>query len=116
MWLRRPRIPRRGAHQMQVTVLIPVFNDWESLRVLLGQLDEALDRPGLSTQIVVLDDASTIPCPPDLLGGRPGLRERVFTLAMRRNLGHQRAIAIGLAYVHDHVPCDAVVVMDGDGE
>ena len=101
---------------MQVTVLIPVFNDWESLRVLLGQLDEALDRRGVSTRMVVVDDASTTPCPADLLDGRPGLRDRVFVLAMRRNLGHQRAIAIGLAYVHDHVPCDYVVVMDGDGE
>jgi hypothetical protein len=35
---------------------------------------------------------------------------------LRRNLGHQRAIAIGLAYVERHVPCEAVLVMDADGE
>ena len=101
---------------MQVTVLIPVFNDWESLRVLLGRLDRELNHQEYDPRVVVLDDASTAPCPPDLLDQCPTLRGRVFTLAMRRNLGHQRAIANGLAYVHDHVPCDAVVVMDGDGE
>lgn len=35
---------------------------------------------------------------------------------LRRNLGHQRAIAIGLVHVHKAVSCDAVLVMDGDGE
>jgi polyisoprenyl-phosphate glycosyltransferase len=42
--------------------------------------------------------------------------KRVEILELRRNLGHQRAIAIGLAYIHANEPCQAVVVMDGDGE
>ena len=37
-------------------------------------------------------------------------------LRLRRNLGHQRAIAVGLAYVEDRFKHDAVVVMDSDGE
>ena len=37
-------------------------------------------------------------------------------LRLRRNLGHQRAIAVGLAYVEDCLQADAVVIMDGDGE
>src|SRR5262249_50615331 len=41
---------------------------------------------------------------------------RVQILELRRNLGHQRAIAIGLAYIHANEPCEAVIVMDGDGE
>jgi cellulose synthase/poly-beta-1,6-N-acetylglucosamine synthase-like glycosyltransferase len=40
----------------------------------------------------------------------------VQLLTLRRNVGHQRAIAVGLAYVHEHIACDAVVVMDADGE
>jgi hypothetical protein len=35
---------------------------------------------------------------------------------LRRNLGHQRAIAIGLAHVERTLTCDAVLVMDADGE
>ena len=38
----------------------------------------------------------------------------VEVLHLRRNLGHQRAIAIGLAYLEAHSTCEAVVVMDGD--
>lgn len=41
---------------------------------------------------------------------------KVQILELRRNLGHQRAIAIGLAYVHANEPCQAVLIMDGDGE
>ena len=37
-------------------------------------------------------------------------------LPLRRNLGHQRAIAIGLAYVEQHIDNRCVVVMDSDGE
>ena len=40
----------------------------------------------------------------------------VDVLPLRRNLGHQRAIAIGLAYVEQHIDNRCVVVMDSDGE
>ncbi len=40
----------------------------------------------------------------------------VRRLILKRNLGHQRAIAIGIAYIHHHIPHHAVLVMDGDGE
>src|SRR5260370_24032594 len=40
----------------------------------------------------------------------------VGILQLRRNLGHQRAIAVGLVYVYENIPCSAVVVMDADGE
>jgi hypothetical protein len=37
-------------------------------------------------------------------------------LALRRNVGHQRAIAIALAFVDEQRSPDTLVVMDGDGE
>jgi hypothetical protein len=40
----------------------------------------------------------------------------VDVLELRRNLGHQRAIAVGLAYVEANESCASLVVMDGDGE
>lgn len=52
-----------------------------------------------------------------------GFAQRPFTalrsvdvLQLRRNLGHQRAIAVGLVFVYQNLPCTAVVVMDADGE
>ena len=37
-------------------------------------------------------------------------------MTLATNVGHQRAIAIALAYLHDRVAPGAVLVMDGDGE
>ena len=42
--------------------------------------------------------------------------QRVRVLRLRRNLGHQRAIAIGLVHVQQAMACDAVIIMDADGE
>lgn len=98
-----------------VIVLIPVYNDWEAVRLLLAQLDRELSRAGRSARIVLVDDGSTMTVPRNLVGD-PVALDRISVLALRRNLGHQRALAIGLSYVEAHFPCRAVVVMDGDGE
>jgi hypothetical protein len=67
--------------------------------------------------LLLVDDGSSVPCPPEFLEGRPLLSIReVEHLRLRRNVGHQRAIAIGLAHVHAHLRCESVLVMDGDGE
>ena len=103
------------ASPADVAILIPVFNDWAAVRMLLGDLDRALTAAGRSASVVLVDDGSTQPVPADLIG-RPTALHRVSILTLRRNLGHQRALAVGLAYVEAHLPCRALVVMDGDGE
>ncbi|MCA2812328.1 MAG: glycosyltransferase [Microcystis sp. M090S1] len=99
----------------QILFVIPVFNDWESLSVLLSDLDCALKQNQKVGQILAVDDSSN-----NEYGNLP-LRslsaiESVFVLHLKRNLGHQRAITIGLAYVQENFQTDIVVVMDGDGE
>jgi len=97
-------------------VLIPVFNDWESLGKLLPRLDEVLAAHGVKADVLVVDDGSTSE-PDDIVGLDLFVAlARVDVLRLRRNLGHQRAIAVGLAYVEDCLHADAVVIMDGDGE
>ena len=100
-----------------VTVLLPVFNDWEALARLLGPLGSALAGRGLTARVLVVDDGSTQEAGPDQWrGGGPAIRS-VEVLRLRRNLGHQRAIAVGLAYLEAERPaCQLVVVMDSDGE
>lgn len=100
--------------RFRAVVLIPNFNDWEPLALVLEQLDAALARVSAAVRVLVVDDASTRSAQAAL----PPFKhiEEVSVLPLRRNLGHQRAIAIGLAYVEQHIACDAVVVMDGDGE
>lgn len=99
----------------RIVVLMPVFDDWESAHMLLGRLDRFAATRSAPVRILILDDGSTQPAPPDLGDGLKSV-ERVTLLRLRRNLGHQRAIAIGLAYIQALQACRFVVVMDGDGE
>ena len=57
-----------------------------------------------------------MPAPDDLLQTKLRNISAIETLLLRRNLGHQRAIAIGLCFIHAERPCGAVLVMDADGE
>jgi len=94
---------------------IPVFNDWEAVARLLTALDGVAAGLADSVSVLLVDDASTEPVP-GALPFRPAAIRRVHVLPLRRNLGHQRAIAIGLTFVYSQWPCRAVVVMDADGE
>jgi glycosyltransferase involved in cell wall biosynthesis len=99
-----------------VMILIPVFNDWESLSQLLPRLDAALAPHFLTVDVLIVDDGSTVEYDA-LMTGQPYVAlGRIDVLRLRRNLGHQRAIAIGLAYIEDRCRAGAVVIMDGDGE
>jgi glycosyltransferase involved in cell wall biosynthesis len=97
-------------------VLLPLYNDWESLQLLLAQLDGELARKGILARVLVVDDGS--PHQPDEMfaSGPFEALAKVEVLTLWRNLGHQRAIAIGLAYVAQHIDGRCVVVMDSDGE
>ena len=99
-----------------LAILIPNFNDWESLRLLLPQLDRAMQGSGHQVSVLVVDDASTEPMPEDWPGPNFSTIDSVEILHLRSNQGHQRAIALGLYHLHEFTEIDAVVVMDGDGE
>lgn len=100
----------------KVLFVIPVFNDWTSLAVLLKHLDQKLSEQGISAEILAVDDASTLPSKSALDLIRPTAIEKVYLLKLRRNLGHQRAITVGLAYAEEKCSADMIVVMDSDGE
>jgi hypothetical protein len=99
-----------------VVILIPVYDDWEAVALLLRNLDQVLVGQPWRARVLLIDDGSTQPAPDELAHLPLAALEDVSVLALRRNLGHQRAIAVGLAYVEKHLPCRALVVMDGDGE
>jgi glycosyltransferase involved in cell wall biosynthesis len=99
----------------ELLVLIPVFNDWEAVSRVLPELDEQAGRIAGPVAVLLVDDGSTDPTPVRL-PFEPRHLARVEVLPVRRNLGHQRAIALGLTFVYERRPCRAVVVMDGDGQ
>ena len=105
-----------GGVDARLLVLIPIFEDWAAAGLLLADLDRALGDRNLRAAVWLVDDGSMEPAPRSL-GARPyQALESISVLALRRNLGHQRAIAIGLAAAHEQFRPTAVVVMDGDGE
>ncbi|WP_435015861.1 glycosyltransferase [Tundrisphaera sp. TA3] len=106
----------RAEARRPALLVIPTFNDWESLAGLLPMLDEALAAGGYAADVLIVDDGSTEPLRPDFARGPYRALKRVDALPLRRNLGHQRAIAIGFAYAEDRLDHEAIVVMDADGE
>lgn len=99
----------RGGHAL--VVVTPVYEDREAATRLLTELAAAV--PG--AYVVVVDDGSVrVPFEPDAVAAA-GLDGEV--LRLRRNVGHQRAIAIGLCHVATYLRGHRrVVVMDADGE
>jgi hypothetical protein len=96
-------------------ILMPIFNDWASAQQLLMDLGRVLDEAGLRAQVLLIDDGSTQPSP-EGFGSRSGGIVDLSIVRLLRNLGHQRAIAIGLGVVYEDDPALPVVIMDADGE
>jgi polyisoprenyl-phosphate glycosyltransferase len=93
-------------------ILLPVFNDGESLGILLSKLDTIChNEPSSTFSVLIINDGSTEP-----LAITPIAGLKIKLLHLQRNIGHQKAIAIGLAYIKHDMPCDKVLVMDSDGE
>ena len=100
----------------RLVILMPVYNDWNAFSLLLPKLDQELKSNQLKANLFLVDDGSTVPVPENVCSNHLQAIMTLDVLSLRRNLGHQRAIAIGLSYIEANLPCDAVVVMDSDGE
>lgn len=96
----------------QFVVVMPIYEDKEASSRLFQEL---YAEYGTSVYVVAVDDGSVRqPVGIDALEAY-GLAGIVITL--KRNVGHQRAIAIGINYVAEHLKdIEHTVVMDSDGE
>jgi polyisoprenyl-phosphate glycosyltransferase len=101
-----------NATDHRFAIVMPVYEDREASTRLLKELfAEYGNRP----YVVIVDDGSLHQPVQLQVLNEVGLSGVVIRL--KRNVGHQRAIAIGLNYVADHhpdMPC--TIVMDSDGE
>jgi hypothetical protein len=100
---------------MDLTILMPVYDDWPAAAMVCAGIDEAVRGRKGATRILLVDDGSTVPHVGTSFGPLKSIQS-IDLLRLRRNLGHQRAIAVGLVHIHRHRPGDSVVVMDSDGE
>ncbi len=97
-------------------IVMPVFNDWEPLQKLLDLIDAVLAGKDLQAKILLIDDASSDRPNRSALRRKYVSLTELHLLSLRRNLGHQRAIAIGLAFINDHLPAERIIIMDADGQ
>ncbi len=109
-------LPPYSSDKRTLLIVIPAFNDWQALEKLLALIDEISLPQDISLKVVIVDDYSTEVIPPSFLEAKFNQIKQVNVLRLQRNLGHQRAITIGLCYVYHNFDCNFIVVMDGDGE
>jgi glycosyltransferase involved in cell wall biosynthesis len=100
-----------------LAVITPVYNDWPSFRQLLADLSLAAAGAKYRFRIIAVDDGSTDPMPLDLVDGiATDHLESLDVLRLAINMGHQRAIAIGMCTALENEETAQVLAMDADGE
>ena len=100
--------------KMKIIILIPVYNDWESLKKLLSEINDNLESfSDINFECLIVNDASTIQ-PPELK--KPSNFLSIELLNMKENRGHARCNAFGIRYVFQNKEFDNLILMDGDGE
>jgi glycosyltransferase involved in cell wall biosynthesis len=101
----------------RIAIVTPILDDWEALQRLVAALGVQLAGVAAAFELIAIDDGSNSPFEiRDLQLPRDGAIRAVTLVRLALNLGHQRAIAVGLSEAGARADLDAVVVMDGDGE
>ncbi len=96
-------------------ILIPVFNDDQSLNKLLEKINEHLENfTTFQTEIIILNDKSTEKI--TLENKKLKNFSKVSMLTVKKNLGSQKIIAVGLNYLRNIKDNFFVTVIDSDGE
>lgn len=91
-----------------VSIVIPMYNEEESATQTLDEVVNALEYYKGKTEIIFVDDCSTDRSIEVLSNARRG--QRVKILALRKNVGHMRALCIGIS----HAEGDCVITLDCD--
>jgi glycosyltransferase involved in cell wall biosynthesis len=99
---------------MKAVIIMPVFNDWRSATQLIDNIASQKFPSLNSLDILIVDDGSTLAF--NINSSQNHTIRQIELLRLTTNLGHQRAIAVGLCHVVEKGEHDLVVVMDSDGE
>ena len=99
---------------MKIKILIPVYNDWQSVFKVLNEINNLSIDPKFQISIIIINDASN--------HDRPNIDENFGNISslkilnLKKNQGHTRGIATAMKYVYEKDDFDYVIPMDGDGE
>ena len=101
-------------NKYNIRIIIPVFNDNNSLNILIKNIYDQADKYGYFFEILIIDDNSN----KEIFIKSASLyndRLHINILKNKQNLGHQKSIFMGLNYTLIN-PIDKIIVMDSDGE
>ena len=98
------------------TIVLPAYNDWKSLSILLTQIERCLKNTKNIYKILIINDNSTEKNIYKL--NKNKFFKEVKVLNLRENIGSQKAIATGLKYISKFKSKneDKFIIMDSDGE
>jgi len=114
---RRVPQPKPAAPVTRIAVVTPVLDDWACFASLVGEISAQFTGPAIEFHIYAVDDGSVVGFDPANLSlPRDSCIAGIEILRLALNLGHQRAIAVGLCELSRRDDIDAVLVMDSDGE
>ena len=99
---------------MNYIILIPIYNDRESLKFLIENINNEIKNFNHKISIVVINDASS----QQIIDTYPNIENihSIEIINMKENRGHTRCIASGLKYIFEKKDFDYIIPMDGDGE
>jgi glycosyltransferase involved in cell wall biosynthesis len=95
-------------------ILIPIYNDRESLVKLIENINSEINDLNSEISVVVINDASSQQIIDDYQ--KTENINSIEIINMKENRGHARCIASGLKYIYEKKEFDYVIPMDGDGE
>ena len=99
---------------MKYVILVPIYNDRESLKLLVENINYEIKDLNHEISLVVINDASS----QQIIDTYPNIENIISfeIISMKENRGHARCIASGLKYIFEKKDFDFVIPMDGDGE
>jgi len=99
---------------MKYIVLIPIYNERESLKELIEKINYEVKDLNSELSIVVINDASSQQIV-DTYTNTENINS-IEIVNMKQNKGHARCIVSGLKYIFEKKEFDYIIPMDGDGE
>ena len=98
-------------------ILTPVYNDWENLNKLLKNINNHAEENNFEFEILVINDCSKLNIKIDFKKTKNIVSLDILNLS--KNIGSQRAIAIGLEYLFDNKKNNNltdIIIIDSDGQ
>jgi len=99
---------------IKYVILIPSFNDWECLNLLIPKIDQALKDTNEHVDVLIVNDGSTKKN--NLLFKKMHRLKKVEVLNLKNNVKAQIAIATGLNFLRKEKFQGGIIVMDADGQ